>query len=49
MFSCTPSVLLAEGAEVIHLMQIYHRGNPPKQQEEVSWDAEYSDDPDPYS
>jgi len=32
MFSCLPSQFLAEGAEVVRLMTIYHRGNPPKEE-----------------
>lgn len=31
MFSCTPSQLYQEDAEIIRLASIYYRGNPPRE------------------
>lgn len=31
MFSCTPSQLNKEDADIIRLVSIYHRGNPPQE------------------
>lgn len=33
MFSCTPGVFRQEEAEILRLMAIYHRGNPPREDE----------------
>ena len=33
MFSCTPAVFREQDAEILRLMRIYQRGNPPQENE----------------